>query len=365
MLKYFGLKEIFFGLKKFKIGVLIVTIVFGIVGTGLVDGKSDFTETTTASSTEYSTSRSYLITAEPTATSGVQDDSDKTCAATIATMLKADFSKQYVYNKLLEDYTEAEIIEYTYANTSVGDGTYKVLDDAFVVNAFEDSAIVNFYSVVADELFSQKVTEYLDQYLNETIVGKIPNLKEAIFIGGTTVLLASSQSAFAGEGSSAVKEILVFMIVGFVLSVCVVLLFVLLKPSIATRKDFEEYGVLVIDDAQNHKNNKLLFAVDALLNESKKQNCETVGIISTITSKKFCRDRADFMKKLKEMSTTNDIMFSEAKEIIANYSEFTSIKKTDGVVLIERKGETYHNDFCNTYALLSQHGVSVIGVILI
>ena len=122
MLKYFGLKEIMYGLKRFAIVILAVTFVCGVFG--YVFNKIKLDAEPSVVDAVYSTSHSYIFTAEKDASSQAQGTGDRACAANAAALLQADFTKEYVYEKLLEEYSKEDILKYTGAHVALNNMNY-------------------------------------------------------------------------------------------------------------------------------------------------------------------------------------------------------------------------------------------------
>lgn len=355
MLKYFGLKEILYGIKKFSVLILAVTVVFA--GLGFVFGEVKNNDDGVSDTTKYSSSRSYIITSQLKTSVEPQSISDRACASTAAALLYSDYSKAYVLEKLLNDYSADEIIEYTGSNVSKDNLSYTVLNDSITVSVLSDTSIVNIFTTVGNIEFSKKMIAYFDEYFTNNIAQQIPNLQEYTPVGGTTIPIETAVGM--GLGSSVTKAV-VFGIIGLVCSVLCVMLYVLFKPSVATRKDFEDYGITVIDDTGNHKSDNYTFAANAMKLYADKNDAETIAIVSSLSSRCFIADADKFIKQLNDGNSVN-----KAFGIIAEFSEFEKIKDSKSVVLLERRGSTNHSDFAKTLSLLNQYKIQVLGVILI
>ena len=225
--------------------------------------------------------------------------------------------------------------------------------------------MVNFFCEAKNKEFAEKAIGYWDQYFKETIVGQIPNLKVCTYVGGTTVETPDVADDFEINVSGAAKKAILLAIVGLVLSVCAVMAYVLYNPSIATKSDFESYGVSVLDTVKEHGHQGIEFAAEAITQKAQQRNCSAVTIISSINSKKIAEKEKCFIEQLKSTETAKDISFSVSNDIVANYSSFTAAKQSDGVVLLERKGKSCHRDFKRTVSLLKQYEIDVLGVVLI
>ena len=357
MLKYFGLKEILFGFKRFAILIMVVAILFGVAGY-LTGGKKDGTM---GESEIYYSSCSYLFTAELQKSDQSQSESDAAVANTISTMITADFSKQYVFNKLIEQYSAEEIIKYTGSSMSKESVDYTVLNTCIVSRVLTDTPVVNFYVKSPNEEFSKVAVSCFEAYLNEVAIKQVLRLDSYQHLGGTT----ATEIGFNNESApSPKKNAVIFAIIGFVLSACVVLVYVFFKPSVASKKTFEEYGITVLDDCAEHSAGNYDYATDLIAKYIDKGNFKAITIVSSINSKFFNEKQQIIIEKLNTLSDEN-YLFAKASNICSDFNQFETVKKSDGVILVERRGKTAHIDLENMISLLNKYDITIIGVVLI
>lgn len=363
MLKYFGLKEIMYGIKKFAVWIVIVTVL--LAGAGAVSAYAESNGTSEeVADNYYSSSRTYVLTAEETSNIiSSQADLDRKCADTAVAMLKADFTKQFIYGKLLEPYTEDEILQYAVdAESNLG---FNVLTESLKANVLSESSVVNFFCEAKNKEFAEKAVGYWEEYFLETIVKQIPYLKDFKCVGGTTVELPNEGDGFAIDVPSVAGRTMIFAILGFVLSICAVMAYVLFNPAIASKKDFESYGVTILDTVKEHGDSGVDFAAEAIKQKVLCLNCDAVTVTSSINSKKVAVWKNEFIKRLNSIETEKAVSFSESNNIVKDYSSFAEAKQNDGAVLIEIKGKSCHRDFKRTVSLLKKYDVNIIGVVLI
>lgn len=352
MLKFFGLKEIFYGIKRFAVILIAVTVLFA--GLGFITNSSqDFMD----SSLQYSSSKSYIITALAETDLENQSANDRACAETVAEMIKSDFSRNYVLEKLLTVYSPEQIADYTGTSYNGGDLNNIILQDCIDVAVLGNTAIVNFFTTVSDKEFSEALIECFDEYFNNTIVEKVTNIKEVTYAGGTTSVIEGFDSS-SSTGTSRIFSMIIFGFIGFVLSVLVIMAYVLFKPSISSKEDFIGYGFTVIDDAKNHGKSSLSFASDAVVNAFKKMDCDEIALVSSLDDKSIVSCTSSISDKI-----SDDVVC--AFGINKNFDELTKIKNKSKVILVERKGRTFHQQFCNTVDTLTQYNVAIIGVLLV
>ena len=363
MLKYFGLKEILYGLKKFALFVIAVTLLFAAFGYILNSGDSDVI---VVDDEVFSSSYSYVFTAEKDGSEKTQKDGDRACAVSAAAMLRADFCKDYVYKKLLEQYSVEEILEYTATPLNADNISHLVLDECFEADVINDTSIVNFYSVVRNEEFAKNVANHLNDYLVNTIVKQVPNLASYEYAGSTTVSLplGMTEDKYVVSAPSGNKGVIILAILGFVAAVCAVLVYVLFKPSVAAKKDFEEYGLTVLDEMRAHGKNADAFAADILKKELNEAKVSKLAVVSTVTERPVrvaCGAVADAVAEMSDGAIT----VKTVANIVSDFAHFEQIKPCNGVVLIEKKGSTLHGNLENTLDLLKKYDLPIIGVILV
>lgn len=357
MLKYFGLKEIFYGFKRFAVLVMAVVILFGVVGY-LIGAKNDGA---IGESEVYYSSRSYLFTAELQKSDQSQSESDMAVANTISTMITADFSKQYVFNKLLEQYSAEEIAKHTGSLVTKENTDYTVLNICIVSRVLTDTPVVNFYVKSPDQEFSKVAVSCFEDYLNEVAVKQVLRLDSHQYLGGTT----ATERGFNNESApSPKKNAVIFAVIGFVLSACAVLAYVLFWPTVATKKDFEDYGIAVLDDAAQHKNCNYNYATDLIENCISESGFKMISVVSSIKSRSFDAKQELIIEKLRSLSGGSRV-FAKRNGITSDFAKFEAVKNSDGVIMIERKGKTTHIDFENTISLIRKYDIPIIGIVLI
>lgn len=357
MLKYFGLKEILFGLKRFAIIILAATLICGVAGYVIGDKNESMSGVVET----YYSSCSYLVVAELNDTAQSQSESDIAVANIISTMITADFSKQYVFEKLLETYSVEEIIKNIGASVPKDNADYSMLNDCIVSRVLAGTSVVNFYVKSPSKEFSMTAVACFESYLTEVADGQVSRLDSLQYLGGTT----TTERGFNNESvSSAKRSAVVYAIIGFVLAVCGVLLYVLFKPTIATKADFEDYGVEVLDDTAEHKNDNYSYAADMISKQINAGGCRVLSVVSSMKTKSIAAKKESIIEKLRDVSGEK-CDFLKADAISDDFTQFETVKKSDGVVLVERKGRTVHADFRNTLSLLAKYEIPVIGVVLI
>ena len=362
MLKNFGLIEILYGVKRFIAIIIAVTVVFGVAG---------FLSTEKQKPVEAKprrdiicVSRSYLVTAKQGETEQLQSEKDLTVANTLSAMLSADFSKEYVLEELMKKYSKEDILSYTGSADSNKELDYSVLNSSVSSAVVKNTGIINFFVKSHNEEFSGEAVSYVEDYLLNVASEQVSQLDNLTFLGGTTVTEKAKVGKVAVNSASPKKNAVIFAIIGFVLSICGVLAFVLFKPTVATKKDYEEYNLTVLDDIANHSSSDFGYAIEMIMNNVGKNSYSSVAVVSTVNSVGFNKKYDAFVNKL-QADEGEKCSFVKVENINSNFDNFKTAKANDAVILVERKGETYHSNIANTISLLEKNEVSVMGVVLI
>lgn len=357
MLKHFGLKEIMCGIKHFAVAALAVIVAFALIGFLISISFGDGI----ASEVYYSTSKNYLITAEKSSDQNAVSDFErnKACANNAIALLKSDICKDFVLQHLLNDYTPEGICAFTERSYSKADFSYTVLNDKYTVNLVADSSTVNVYAKVLSKEFSEKIILYIDMYFTESIAAAIPDIGGYEVLGGTSIPIETTTSTGGLLSKNPVVTAVAFAIVGAVLSIIVIMFYVLVNPSVASKSDFSEYGLNVLDDSSEHKCDKSKFAADAVSHHLSEIPLDTLAVVTSSDSKALKKASVEIASNLgnENIKTASDISNS--------FDEYSKIKECSSVILIERKGTTLHKSFKATLVLLNNSSYNVIGVILI
>ncbi len=360
MLKNFGLNEILCGVKRFIAIIIAITAVFGVAGFLLAEKPVEAKQRRDI----ICVSRSYLVTAKQGETEQLQSEKDLTVANTLSAMLSADFSKEYVLEELMKKYSKEDILSYTGSTDSNKELDYSVLNSSVSSAVVKNTGIINFFVKSYNEEFSGEAVSYVEDYLLNVASEQVSQLDNLTLLGGTTVTEKAKVGKVAVNSASPKNNAVIFAIIGFVLSICGVLAFVLFKPTVATKKDYEEYNLTVLDDIANHSSSDFGYAIEMIMNNVSKNNYSSVAVVSTINSVGFNKKCDAFVDKL-QADKGEKCSFVKVEDINSKFENFKTVKLNDAVILVERKGETYHSDIANIVSLLEKNEISVMGVVLI
>lgn len=362
MIKKIGIEEILYGVKKYIALIVALTVVLGAVGF-LTAGEAE--NVPVDYNLKYSSSKTYVVNAKEGASVNSTDNIPN-CAYNIGESLKADFAKQYVFEKLKEKYSAAEIIAYTEAALSEEDLNYTVLNEIIVSKVLPSSTVVNFFASTKNLEFSKTITNLLEEYLKTALINQIADIDNCVYLGGTDVTLPDEQGVSSPTGGR-VLNALIFAVIGFVLAMIFVLAKVFLNPLIAAKGDFEKYGVPVIFDKAEFRAQHQEFAADKLLNSMKNKEYNSIALISDVKTSCFKNAKLKLKKTLEENEILKEkgVSFPSAESVLSDMKQLEIVKSSGAVVLLERKGESYHKDYKNIVSQLKDYDIEIIGTMLI
>ncbi len=366
MVRKFGLEEILYCAKRYIALILVVIIAFGTVGFVSAQIGNDGSSSEAFIKNEFSSSKSYSITSKKDAVSYNKEKTDVS-VFNIAESLKSDFAKQYIFENLLNKYSKQEIILYTGVEVEEEDLNYTVLNEVVKANVLTNSTIANFFAVTANAEFSKSIAELMDEYFKNVLLERFSNIEAYTYLGGTDVQILDDVDNGLIPQKTPAKRAIVFAIIGVVLSALFVLIKTFLTPTIASKSDYEEYGVPVIFDKAEYKSQYVKFAVDKLILNIQDAEYKKIAVLSDINSSNFAKAKDKYSRAIagNEFIKNNEITFLDAKGILKDFQSFDDIKSCDAVILFERKGETYHKDYKNKILQLNNYGIKMVGTLLV
>ncbi len=366
MVRKFGLEEILYCAKRYIALILVVVIALGAVGFASANIGNDEIPSETFAKSEFSSSKSYSITSKKDA---VNYNEEKTDVSTfnIVESLKSDFAKQYIFENLLNKYSKQEIILYTGVGVEEENLNYTVLNEVVNANVLTNSTIANFFAVTTNADFSKSIVELMDEYFKNVLLERFSNIEAYTYLGGTDVQIVDNVDNGLIQHKTPIKSAIIFAIIGVVLSALFVLIKTFLTPTIATKRDYEEYGVPVIFDKAEYKSQHVKFAVDKLIFNIQEEGYKKIAVVSDINSSNFAKAKDKYARAIAESEfiKNNEITFLDARGILKEFQSFEDIKSCDAVVLFERKGETYHSDYKNKILQLNNYGIKIVGTMII
>ncbi|MEG0664372.1 MAG: hypothetical protein RR483_04680 [Clostridia bacterium] len=238
MFENFGLKDLWSNIKKFKVVliiILILTICFGITNYFMSKNQIKESEYRWISSAFYN-----VVTKEDNKDEGIENLLKRN-ASSYQIMVKSDVANEYVYNKILSDYSKKEIIEKCDLNIAEEDFKPITLDELFVCKVLESTNILNLFAQTKDQEISKKILNYYEEYLNKVLEPTIEK-GSLVYMSGTT---QNSKMKNESNFNMGYKGIIILFLLVVVLECLFVIIYSFVKPTINTNSDFEKYGVKV------------------------------------------------------------------------------------------------------------------------
>ena len=269
MFEHFGLKDIFFVLKK-SVGILVALwLLVGLVGAAVVassvlafdgDTQHDDSEKIYVSSASY-----YITPITKNDASGLQINmpGDSVSASlqlvtVYETMLKADFCKDYVYHKILTTYSPERFIELSglrenRPDMKVSDFTLDTIANFISVSTLKGTSIINIFAQSCNAELSKTILDAYVDYLTIEIPKTTINAT-AEHLGGADQVLKSKMDSTGKaieSGSTTTRQIkytIVAEIVVTFLFCIIVFVYALFFPTLNRKSDFDIYGIPVIGE---------------------------------------------------------------------------------------------------------------------
>lgn len=247
MFEHFGLKDLFVGLWKYKIIILIVTVITTILLSVVYIKKN--TLGITSDTDSFYTENLYYVNQLNNETNEITIDGankkSENVGQMIATVLVSNVFKEQIFLNMFDQYTDKEIADKF---------SLQVNRDAFDAEQFFDNigykvdnnvGVIKVMYTTNNEELSNFITEESNKYveqLNKELFDKV----EVNNLGNTIV--DKSNGVFSQESTISKKILLVIVMFSFVL-ICIVIFFIILfNPTINRRSDFAEYGVDVLGE---------------------------------------------------------------------------------------------------------------------
>ena len=182
MFEHFGLRDVFSTIKRYiKVIVIILvatTILAGLNGVSKIR-KAEKSDSDLADPYYFSTA-SFSVTPNIKATD-TNISAYNSYPSKFAAELNADFSRKYVYEKIMDKYTPEEVIknipDLSDINMSPEKLNMYVLDKIAIAKQYENSMVVQVYVETKDKDFSKYVIDTYEEYIQNNYVGKSENIK--------------------------------------------------------------------------------------------------------------------------------------------------------------------------------------------
>lgn len=337
MFDNYGIKDVFYGLWKYKFFIAIVLVVFTLIGYGLgVSGLAN------AKAGDYCASVTYFVSTKNDKSDIKMYNDSKEYAENLRATLSADFCYQTVFNSLCEKYTDDELSKFL--NVSKQNLHFSSIREISTVLVLSGTSMVNLYVESEDEQFAKDLLNAYKSYVKDEKALK--NFCTIIEVGG------ANQQLKRESVTSPVKIAIVFFIVGAFLSAVFVFVITLVRPTLNERGDIEQYGMTVLGELGSKQ--PFEFTVEAI--KKKSDGAKILALVSA--DKKTDNILAEIEKAIGENMQTVSVT-----NAIYDYESANKAGKCDKAVIVVNYGHTTHKTLQTLKSALELCGADVIGVI--
>ncbi len=277
MFENFGIMDIWSGFKKYKLIILTfiaVSFAFFVV-TFLLSFKRSSANSEINEDTIYISSASYYI--EPSSEVLLASDPGiyRAIPSDYVAMLKTDFFRKYIFEKLTAIYSKQFIVENSGLNKSDISSNPETMgidsmNELYVVKQHSGSMVVEIFSMTYNEALSNSVQSICKEFLSTNVDEQTRN-SSIKFTGEANRVIKTSDLAsekFEKDDTRniiqtptvtqltfklIIKKILVPVFLVVFLCFGFVILMGLLRPTLNRVSDFSEYDVPIIGEIKNYK----------------------------------------------------------------------------------------------------------------
>lgn len=237
MFEHFGIKDIFCGLWKFKYWILLSTALLGIVGAFVF--SSDIVD---EGHEEYYYSQTWYFNNQEVQQSEEKQEEDY--VQTINGLIDGDVSRQFIKEKVMESYTEEEVLKILNKEGNPDGLTWGILTHSVNHFVVDGGNAISLALKVPDEELGQVLADAYDS-LVKYLGSQMKNGDELEIVNmGQAEEIYNVLETGVGTGKAAVLGAML----GFILSCIVVFFICLWIPTINRKSDFDEYGLIVLGE---------------------------------------------------------------------------------------------------------------------
>lgn len=247
MFEHFGIKDIFSGLWKFKYWIIAVTVVGAVAGAFLLSSNSDIN----TEHKEYYVSETWYFGVEQNEDSMQENaKSDLRPAKTFNALLDSDMCRGYVKSRLLETYSEEELLKLFGKEGNANGFTWDIMTQNMSHLLVDGEESVSLAMKLEDEECVKTILSIYDEFAH-----KMQEEMQNTYPGLTVTNLGTGEEIYVSspDGLSTKQATILGAMVGFVLACIVVFFICLWVPTINRKSDFDEYGLFVLGKVEDIK----------------------------------------------------------------------------------------------------------------
>lgn len=252
MFKHFGYRDVFAGLRRYRLTLLIVAIVSILIGCVIGISKVQSQEAITQEHpAQYVNTSTFLI--NPENENPTQKESKNYYA-----VLRSDYCCSLVFDELVERFGEEELknrLQHDMESNGITKLDPDILLEMAEIEQVTDSYVVTVKATSYDKEVADAIIDGYTNYANNTLTEE--------FVPGTVTFLGTIHRAIEEEdvdGNGSLKTLLVSVAkkcilyggVMFVagMAICLIVLFILLlvAPTLNRRTDYMKYGLPVLGE---------------------------------------------------------------------------------------------------------------------
>ena len=245
MFEHFGIKDIFCGLWRFKYLIIAGTIIGVLGGYFFLSSDNEINE----EHKEYYMSETWYF---GNTTSDAQDntESDLRPAKTFNALLDSDMCSGYVKERLLEIYSEEELLK-IFGNEGNANGfTWEIMTKNMSHLLGDGEESVSLAMKLKDEECVRTIMSIYDDFAH-----KLQQEMQTTYPGITVTNLGMGEEIYVSspDGMSAKESSVLGAMLGFVVSCIIVFFICLWMPTVNRKSDFDEYGLFVLGKVEEIK----------------------------------------------------------------------------------------------------------------
>jgi len=260
MFEKYGIGDFFNSIIKNLAKILIIMLIFAILGAVYTINDSRI-KTIEKKNVHYSEISSvYVQIPQKPIYEGEQNyfTFSSNLINAYVSLLNTEPARQYIYGKMLEKYTQAELDSCTME--IVEDAKNKNIYQHMVVSTVGTAPVINITSTTTNQQLSKDMVRYAVQYLQEEAfpslnLGSINKVEPKSYKFET--LSENEYIVTDLAGNLSIKQFIInvvlFSAFGAAFAAIIIFIYALFHPTINRKKDFENYGVSVLGEVKNRK----------------------------------------------------------------------------------------------------------------
>lgn len=383
-----GIRDVFYAIHKNIKFIALVTCIFLVLGIVLsvFSSNNDKDVIVSVEKEDWVASACYSVKYREKSTNETAEEvlnAEQLVAKTIFSLLNADFTREKIYNTLLQKYSKADIIdafdlECTEENLNAFDLSYVLKGD--VINS---TSIINIYVQSTNKQLSKDYLDIAGNALKEISLS-VKEVETNYLDGVWDVIKSNEKNQQEKYEMSYTKFWLIMPIIGLLLSLLFILAKTMFFPTVNRRSDFCAYNMPVIAEICSKYNAKkckisesLQFNALRMLDYLKENNVKTCAVVTTLKNKEYVNKLlnnistilqeqgesvgvANSLGELENAKYDNTFIF--AVDICKDMNVLKTCKQSDGVLFFEEYGKSYHNNIYEAIEILKIRNIKTLGV---